>query len=144
MDLLGSVSDADRSPDRGRRLQDGDRHRDVGHLLIPLSPLLFSKTPLLVDVLVHGDLFAEKVGEQTDGRERDGDEPDESERDDKGVDDFGLHGFGQGVQDRDGGVGAEDGGLVNISHGMGRLIEGLLTYRVQNRTERQTRQAASS
>lgn len=73
--------------------------------MIPLGLGLFSETPLFVDVLVHGDLFAEKVGEQADGRERDGDEPDESERDDKRVNDIGLHGFGEGVEDRDGGIG---------------------------------------
>ena len=59
-------------------------------------------------MLVHGDLFAEKVGEQTDGRERDGDEPDQTERDDKGVDDLCFHGFSQLVKDWDGSVGAED------------------------------------
>ena len=108
LDLIGQ---SDRRPDRGRRFEDrndGSR-RDVAHLLILLGLGLFGETPLFVDVLVHGDLFAEKVGEQTDGRERDGDEPDESERDDKGVDDVGLHGFREGVKDRDGCVGAVHG-----------------------------------
>jgi hypothetical protein len=104
LDLIGQ---SDRSSGRGRCLEDGNDggRRDVAHLLILLGLGLFSETPLFVDVLVHGDLFAEKVGEQADGRERDGDEPDESERDDKRVNDIGLHGFGEGVEDRDGGIG---------------------------------------
>jgi hypothetical protein len=104
LDLIGQP---DRSSGRGRCLEDGNDggRRDVAHLLIPLGLGLFSETPLAVDVLVHGDLFAEKVGEQADGRERDGDEPDEAERDDKGVDNVGLHEFREGVEDRDGSVG---------------------------------------
>ena len=64
------------------------------------------ETPLFVDMLVHGDLLAEKVRQHAKGREGDGDQPDETEREHKGVDDLGLEGFGERVQHGDGSIGA--------------------------------------
>ena len=89
---------------RPTRLQDS-RGKST-HLLILFRRGRLVETPLFVDMLVHGDLLAEKVGQHAKGREGDGDQPYETEREHKGMDDLGFEGFGERVQHGDGSIGA--------------------------------------
>ena len=89
---------------RHSRLQDS--RGESTHLLIRFHRGRLVETPLFVDMLVHGDLLAENVGQHTKGREADGDQPDETEREHKGVDDLGFEGFDERVQHGDGSIGA--------------------------------------
>ena len=89
---------------RHARLQ--DPRGESTHLLILFRRVRLVETPLFVDMLMHGDLLAEKVGQHTKGREGDGDQPDETEREHKGVDDLGFEGLGERVEHGDGSIGA--------------------------------------
>jgi hypothetical protein len=134
-----------------RRIALGRLQRHVGlqdgrgnstHLLILVLLDRVVETPLLVNVLVHGNFFAENVGQQAKGRERDGDEPDESKREDKGVNDLRFQGFGEGVQHRDGSVGAVAEPLLAGIVKQGFVVQ--LTHQEQNRIALRTQREASS